>query len=139
MKIAIIGTGYVGLVSGTCFAAWGNEVVCVDKDAKKIEALRRGAVPIYEPGLDELVERNSVAGRLSFTCNLAEALKGAAVVFIAVGTPSRRGDGYVDRARGDRRYCSQDRRIDAQGRDFFGCLQPRVSSRRCRHQGFPGT
>ncbi|RTM09076.1 MAG: UDP-glucose/GDP-mannose dehydrogenase family protein [Hyphomicrobiales bacterium] len=96
MKIAIIGTGYVGLVSGTCFAAWGNEVVCVDKDAKKIEALRRGAVPIYEPGLDELVERNSVAGRLSFTCNLAEALKGAAVVFIAVGTPPRPGHGDAD-------------------------------------------
>jgi UDPglucose 6-dehydrogenase len=96
MKIAVIGTGYVGLVSGTCFAAWGNEVVCVDKDAEKIKALQRGAVPIYEPGLDELVERNSAIGRLSFTCNLVEALKGAAVVFIAVGTPPRAGHGDAD-------------------------------------------
>ena len=96
MKIAVIGTGYVGLVSGTCFATWGNEVVCVDKDAQKIEALQRCAVPIYEPGLDELVERNTATGRLSFTCNLAEALKGAAVVFIAVGTPPRAGHGDAD-------------------------------------------
>src|SRR5918995_460354 len=96
MKIAVIGTGYVGLVSGTCFANWGNEVVCVDKDAQKIEALQRCAVPIYEPGLDELVERNTATGRLSFTCNLAEALKGAAIVFIAVGTPPRAGHGDAD-------------------------------------------
>ncbi|CDM61733.1 MULTISPECIES: UDP-glucose dehydrogenase family protein [Rhizobium] len=96
MKIAVIGTGYVGLVSGTCFAAWGNEVVCVDKNTQKINALELGVVPIYEPGLDELVERNVAAGRLSFTCNLANAVKGAAVVFIAVGTPPRAGHGDAD-------------------------------------------
>jgi len=96
MKIAVIGTGYVGLVSGTCFAAWGHEVVCVDKHTGKIAGLERGVVPIYEPGLDELVERNSAAGRLRFTSNLAEAVKGAAVVFIAVGTPPRAGHGGAD-------------------------------------------
>ncbi|PAQ06321.1 UDP-glucose dehydrogenase family protein [Mesorhizobium temperatum] len=96
MKIAIIGTGYVGLVSGTCFAAWGHQVACVDKNAQKIDGLVRGIVPIYEPGLDGLVERNSAVGRLSFTCNLAEAVKGASVVFIAVGTPPRAGHGDAD-------------------------------------------
>lgn len=96
MKIAVIGTGYVGLVSGTCFAAWGHEVICVDKNAQKIDGLKRGVVPIYEPGLDELVERNSAAGRLRFTCNLGEAVKGASVVFIAVGTPPRAGQGDAD-------------------------------------------
>jgi len=96
MKIAVIGTGYVGLVSGTCFAAWGNEVVCVDKDAQKIAGLKRAVLPIYEPGLDELVEENAEAGRLEFTCNLPEALKGAAVVLIAVGTPARAGHGDAD-------------------------------------------
>ena len=96
MKIAVIGTGYVGLVSGTCFAAWGHEVVCVDKDAQKIARLERGIVPIYEPGLDELVERNFAFGRLSFTTNLAEAVKGAELVFIAVGTPARAGHGDAD-------------------------------------------
>ena len=96
MKIAVIGTGYVGLVSGTCFAAWGHEVVCVDKDAQKIAGLKRAVLPIYEPGLDELVEENTAVGRLAFTCNLAEALKGAAVVLIAVGTPTRAGHGDAD-------------------------------------------
>ncbi|NKC23193.1 UDP-glucose/GDP-mannose dehydrogenase family protein [Ochrobactrum oryzae] len=96
MKIAVIGTGYVGLVSGTCFATWGHEVVCVDKDAQKIARLERGIVPIYEPGLDELVERNFAFGRLSFTTNLAEAVKGAELVFIAVGTPARAGYGDAD-------------------------------------------
>ncbi|MBR7652574.1 UDP-glucose/GDP-mannose dehydrogenase family protein [Brucella oryzae] len=96
MKIAVIGTGYVGLVSGTCFATWGHEVVCVDKDAQKIARLERGIVPIYEPGLDELVERNFAFGRLSFTTNLAEAVKGAELVFIAVGTPARAGHGDAD-------------------------------------------
>lgn len=96
MKIAVIGTGYVGLVSGTCFAAWGHEVVCVDKDAQKIVRLERGIVPIYEPGLDELVERNFAFGRLNFTTNLEEAVKGAELVFIAVGTPARAGQGDAD-------------------------------------------
>jgi UDPglucose 6-dehydrogenase len=96
MKIAVVGTGYVGLVSGTCFAEWGNEVVCVDKNGKKIAGLNQGRLPIYEPGLDTLVERNYAAGRLSFTSNLATAVKGAAVVFIAVGTPSRPGQGDAD-------------------------------------------
>lgn len=96
MKIAVIGTGYVGLVSGSCFAEWGHEVVCVDKNAEKISGLRQGRLPIYEPGLDELLERNAAAGRLSFTCDVAEAVKDAAAVFIAVGTPPRPGHGDAD-------------------------------------------
>src|SRR5690606_24298923 len=96
MKIAVIGTGYVGLVSGACFAAWGHEVVCVDKDERKIVRLERGIVPIYEQGLDELVERGFAFGRLRFTTNLAEAVRGAALVFIAVGTPARAGHGDAD-------------------------------------------
>lgn len=96
MKIAMIGTGYVGLVSGVCFSDFGHEVVCVDKDHSKIEALRSGKVPIYEPGLDELMVRNYEAGRLRFTGDLREAIAGADAVFIAVGTPTRRGDGHAD-------------------------------------------
>ncbi|MFP4239943.1 MAG: NAD(P)-binding domain-containing protein, partial [Rhodosalinus sp.] len=96
MKIAMIGTGYVGLVSGVCLSDFGHEVVCVDKDAAKVERLKRGEVPIFEPGLDRLLDRNVEAGRLSFTLDLAEALEGAEAVFIAVGTPTRRGDGHAD-------------------------------------------
>ncbi|SFM79833.1 UDP-glucose dehydrogenase family protein [Shimia aestuarii] len=96
MKIAMIGTGYVGLVSGVCFSDFGHEVVCVDKDPEKIAMLERGEVPIYEPGLDVLMAKNVEAGRLSFTLDLAEAIKGAQAVFIAVGTPTRRGDGHAD-------------------------------------------
>src|SRR5690348_12669695 len=96
MRIAMIGTGYVGLVSGACFSEFGVQVTCVDKDADKIERLRRGEVPIYEPGLDQLVAVNAAAERLSFTTDLATALDGAEAVFIAVGTPSRRGDGHAD-------------------------------------------
>jgi len=96
MRIAMIGTGYVGLVSGACFSDFGHDVVCVDKDAAKIEALHRGVMPIYEPGLDRLVESNVRGGRLSFTTDLAEGVAGADAVFIAVGTPSRRGDGHAD-------------------------------------------
>ncbi|PRD41256.1 UDP-glucose 6-dehydrogenase [Phyllobacterium phragmitis] len=96
MKIAVIGTGYVGLVSGTCFAEWGNHVVYVDNNAEKIARLNQGELPIYEPGLDELVTRNRNAGRLSFTCNLAAAVEDAEVVFIAVGTPARVGHGDAD-------------------------------------------
>nr|WP_319947316.1 UDP-glucose/GDP-mannose dehydrogenase family protein [uncultured Shimia sp.] len=96
MKIVIIGTGYVGLVSGVCFSDFGHEVVCVDKDPAKIEMLERGEVPIYEPGLDALMAKNVDAGRLSFTLDLATALDGAEAVFIAVGTPTRRGDGHAD-------------------------------------------
>ncbi|GAB4166142.1 MAG: UDP-glucose/GDP-mannose dehydrogenase family protein [Thalassobaculales bacterium] len=96
MKIAMIGTGYVGLVSGACFAEFGSDVVCVDKDGGKIDRLKRGEIPIYEPGLDQLVAANAKAGRLSFTTDLAEAVPGADAVFIAVGTPSRRGDGHAD-------------------------------------------
>ncbi len=84
------------MVSGTCFAEWGNNVVCMDKNAQKIDGLRKGRMPIYEPGLDELVEHNYAAGRLNFTCNLAEAVTGATVVFIAVGTPTRPGQGDAD-------------------------------------------
>lgn len=96
MRIAMIGSGYVGLVSGACFAEFGVDVVCVDKDQSKVDALRQGKIPIYEPGLDTLVQRNSEAGRLTFTTDLAEAVKGVDAVFIAVGTPSRRGDGHAD-------------------------------------------
>lgn len=96
MKIAMIGTGYVGLVSGVCFSDFGHEVICVDKDPRKIEMLERGEVPIYEPGLEELMAKNVNAGRLSFTGDLAEAVDGADAVFIAVGTPTRRGDGHAD-------------------------------------------
>ncbi|WP_299146585.1 UDP-glucose/GDP-mannose dehydrogenase family protein [uncultured Tateyamaria sp.] len=96
MKIAVIGTGYVGLVSGVCFSDFGHDVVCVDKDASKIEKLERGEVPIFEPGLDALMARNVEAGRLSFTLDLPTALDGAEAVFIAVGTPTRRGDGHAD-------------------------------------------
>ncbi len=96
MRIAIVGTGYVGLVSGACFSDFGHDVVCVDKEAAKIGALERGVMPIFEPGLDQLVARNVAAGRLGFTTELAEGMAGAEAVFIAVGTPSRRGDGHAD-------------------------------------------
>ncbi len=97
MRITVIGTGYVGLVSGACFARFGHAVTCVDKDAEKIARLARGEIPIYEPGLDALVGENLAAGRLAFTADIAAAVAGAEVVFIAVGTPaSRRGDGYAD-------------------------------------------
>ena len=96
MRIAMVGTGYVGLVSGACFADFGHEVVCVDKDKKKIAALVAGEVPIFEPSLDELVARNAFERRLSFTTELAAAVRDAEVVFVAVGTPARRGDGHSD-------------------------------------------
>jgi UDPglucose 6-dehydrogenase len=96
MRIAMIGTGYVGLVSGACFSDFGHDVVCVDKDAGKIERLIRGEVPIFEPGLEALIAKNSAAGRLSFTTDLGAAVAGAEAVFIAVGTPTRRGDGHAD-------------------------------------------
>ena len=96
MRIAMIGTGYVGLVSGACLSEFGHDVVCVDKDAAKVAALRSGVMPIFEPGLEDVVEANAKAGRLSFETDLARAVKGAEAVFIAVGTPSRRGDGHAD-------------------------------------------
>jgi UDPglucose 6-dehydrogenase len=98
VKIAMIGTGYVGLVSGACFADFGNHVTCVDKDASKIAALLRGEIPIFEPGLEQMVATNVRAGRLNFTTDLAESVGEADAVFIAVGTPSRRGDGHADLA-----------------------------------------
>ena len=96
MRIAMIGTGYVGLVSGVCFSEFGFDVTCVDIDTDKIARLNQGEVPIYEPGLDTLIERNLEAGRLAFTTDFDTAVKKADVVFIAVGTPSRRGDGEAD-------------------------------------------
>lgn len=96
MRIAMIGTGYVGLVSGACFSEFGHEVTCVDLNADKIERLRQGEIPIYEPGLDTLVRGNAAGDRLFFTTDLAEAVSSADAVFIAVGTPSRRGDGHAD-------------------------------------------
>jgi UDPglucose 6-dehydrogenase len=96
MHIAMIGSGYVGLVSGACFADFGHQVRCVDKDQAKIDGLNAGRMPIWEPGLDALVKANAERGRLTFTTDLAEAVKGAQAVFIAVGTPARRGDGHAD-------------------------------------------
>ncbi len=96
MRIAMIGSGYVGLVSGACFADFGHDVVCVDKDAEKVARLNMGVMPIFEPGLAELVASNARAARLSFTTDIGPAVRAADVVFIAVGTPSRRGDGYAD-------------------------------------------
>lgn len=96
MRIVMIGTGYVGLVSGACFADFGHHVTCVDKDKGKIDALLAGRIPIFEPGLDQLVENNVASGRLSFTLDIAAVLPQADAVFIAVGTPSRRGDGHAD-------------------------------------------
>ena len=96
MRIAVIGTGYVGLVSGTCMAEFGHQVVCVDRDAAKIAALTRGEIPIHEPGLQDLVRTNVRAGSLSFTTSLVEPVRAAHAVFVAVGTPSRHGDGHAD-------------------------------------------
>ena len=96
MRIAMIGCGYVGLVSGACFADFGHRVICVDNDQAKIEALRRGAIPIYEPGLNDLVHKNVEEGRLAFTTELANSVACSEAIFIAVGTPSRRGDGHAD-------------------------------------------
>ncbi len=96
MRIVIVGSGYVGLVSGACFSEFGVDVICVDSDSDKIEKLKAGEIPIFEPGLDDLTARNVAAGRLSFSTELAPAVDGADAVFIAVGTPSRRGDGHAD-------------------------------------------
>ena len=96
MRIVVIGAGYVGLVSGACFSEFGVDVTCVDTDAARIATLNAGRVPIFEPGLDDLVQRNVAAGRLRFTADVGQAVPGADAVFIAVGTPSRRGDGYAD-------------------------------------------
>jgi UDPglucose 6-dehydrogenase len=96
MRIAMIGSGYVGLVSGACFAQFGHDVVCIDKEEGKIARLRKGEMPIYEPGLDKLVADNAKAGRLSFSTKLGDAVGNADAVFIAVGTPTRRGDGHAD-------------------------------------------
>ena len=160
MRIAIIGTGYVGLVSGACFSDFGHHVICVDKDAAKIGALERGIMPIFEPGLDQLVARNVAAGRLAFTTELAAAVADAEAVFIAVGTPSRRGDGHADlsmftarparsrvgpraaivvtkstvrSARATRSSASSRRCARRRGR---GRLQPRIPARRRGDRGF---
>jgi UDPglucose 6-dehydrogenase len=96
MRIAVVGSGYVGLVSGACFADFGHDVVCVDKDSSKIAALERNEMPIYEPGLDQLVAANAASGRLTFSTDLPAAMRGVEAVFVAVGTPARRGDGHAD-------------------------------------------
>ena len=92
----MIGTGYVGLVSGVCFADLGNDVVCVDKDISKINKLKKGIIPIYEPGLSELVKKNYKSRRLSFTTNLSEAIKNSKVIFICVGTPTKKNSNAAD-------------------------------------------
>ena len=114
MKVTMIGAGYVGLVSGACFADFGHEVICVDHDPAKLDALNSGRIPIYEPGLDALVASNSKQGRLIFSGDLASAVASADVVFIAVGTPSRRGDGYADLS-----YVQQAAREIARSMDGF--------------------
>ena len=96
MRIAMIGTGYVGLVSAACFAEFGVEVVAVDNNQSKIDCLLKGSIPIYEPGLDDMVARHAAAGRLTFTTEIKQAVQQVDAVFIAVGTPSRRGDGHAD-------------------------------------------
>ena len=96
MRIAMIGTGYVGLVSGACFAEFGVEVVAVDNNQSKIDCLLKGSIPIFEPGLDDMVARHAAAGRLNFTTDMKHAVQNVDAVFIAVGTPSRRGDGHAD-------------------------------------------
>src|ERR1700752_5525040 len=96
MRIAMIGAGYVGLVSGACFSDFGHHVTCVDNDESKVEALNRGEIPIFEPGLDDLVARNRDQGRLNFVTDIKQVAGEAEVIFIAVGTPSRRGDGHAD-------------------------------------------
>jgi len=113
VRIVMIGSGYVGLVSGACFADFGHSVCCVDKDESKIASLRDGKMPIFEPGLDELVAKNTLSGRLQFSLDLAQALPEADAVFIAVGTPSRRGDGHADLS-----Y------VHAAAREMAGHLQP---------------
>ncbi|MFT4768859.1 MAG: UDPglucose 6-dehydrogenase, partial [Glaciecola sp.] len=96
MNVVMIGAGYVGLVSGACFAEFGAMVICVDKQEDRITALQQGKIPIYEPGLDDLVRKNAEAGRLSFTTDVAGSVANADLIFIAVGTPTRRGDGHAD-------------------------------------------
>ena len=96
MNVVMIGAGYVGLVSGACFAEFGAMVTCVDKQNERITALQQGKIPIYEPGLDDLVRKNAEAGRLSFTTDVAGSVANADLIFIAVGTPTRRGDGHAD-------------------------------------------
>src|SRR3954467_11053903 len=96
MRVAMMGSGYLGLVSGACFADFGHTVCCVDKDPEKINALKRGEMPIFEPGLADLVAKNVREGRLSFATEITEPVSDADAVFIAVGTPSRRGDGFAD-------------------------------------------
>src|SRR5690349_17764222 len=96
MRLVMVGSGYVGLVSGVCFADFGHDIVCVDKDPAKIARLKAGEVPIFEPGLDVMMQANMKAGRLSFTTDLTEAAAEADAIFIAVGTPTRRGDGHAD-------------------------------------------
>lgn len=127
MKITMIGTGYVGLVTGTCFAESGNDVTCLDIDSRKIQLLNDGGVPIYEPGLEELVKRNTSAGRLSFTDSYEDAISAAECVFICVGTPQ---DESGRRRSAIRAECGREHGSLSEPRDR-GCLQ---KHRTCRHE-----
>ena len=167
MRVTMIGTGYVGLVSGACFADFGHTVTCVDKDASKIERLQKGEIPIFEPGLDELVKDNVEQGRLSFTTDPTAAIRDADAIFIAVGTPSRRGDGHadlsyvyaaaeeiaglmngytrrrhqIDSAGGHGRRSRGHHQEDEPERGFRRGLEPGIPARRRRHRRFqaPGS
>src|ERR1700742_1887760 len=150
MRIAMIGTGYVGLVSGACFSDFGHQVTCVDKDRAKIDALLRGEIPIFEPGLDTLVATNVKAGRLDFPTALTKPVAEADAVFIAVGTPSRRGDGHADLsyvyaaaqqvAEAGTRPCvivtESTGRVGTARSGHRGRLQPRVPARGIGDRGF---
>ena len=118
MKLCMIGTGYVGLVSGVCFSDLGNDVICVDKDIKKINNLKKGIIPIYEPGLEELVKKNYKAGRLTFTTNFSNAIKSSDIIFICVGTPTKKASQSVDL----RYVFNAVSQISKKTKEFWRCL-----------------
>jgi UDPglucose 6-dehydrogenase len=135
MHIAMIGTGYVGLVSGACFADFGHHVTCIDKDAAKIAMIRSGQMPIWEPGLEALVKSNIDRSRLTFTTSLADGIAEAEAVFIAVGTPARRGDGHADLTYVYEAVRELARAIGVHHRSRRRNCRCRGGVHRCRHAG----